>query len=195
MSVALRQAFGLASGSLVLAAYLIYLQSILRGRTRPQRTSWLIWSVLSLIALFTQAAKGASASLWLPGADAACAFLTWILGIRHGIGGMHRRDVMALIFAAAALVLWYFTRQPLLALCLVILVDAIADVLTIVKTYQLPETESFVSWVIGACGGLCAMLAVGQVDAGLLLFPLYFYFWNAATAAAILLGRARVARG
>jgi hypothetical protein len=186
-------ALGIASGLLVLVAYAVYVRSIVRGITKPQRTSWFIWGALALIAFFTQLAKGATASLWLPGADAACALVIAVLGVPHGIGGMSRRDMASLIVAAIALILWYFTSQPVIALGLVILVDAIAAVLTIIKTYQLPETESFISWVLGACGGVCAVLAVGRVDPALLAYPVYFFLWNGATAAAILLGRAHAA--
>src|SRR5581483_4506370 len=118
------QFFGLLSGILPVLAVIPYDRDIFRHKTRPHRGSFFIWVVLGSIAFFTQLAKGATWSLFLPGADTLATFSIFILSIRYGVGGLNARDIAGLILAALGLLLWYFTKQPIMALLIVIGVDA-----------------------------------------------------------------------
>jgi hypothetical protein len=51
---------GATSALLGVAGTLPYLRDTLRGETRPHRGTWLIWSVLAVVAYFAQRADGAS---------------------------------------------------------------------------------------------------------------------------------------
>lgn len=51
------QIFGYLSGVLALIAFFPYYRDIFRGKTKPERASWLIWGILDLVALFSQLAK------------------------------------------------------------------------------------------------------------------------------------------
>lgn len=61
--------FALLALLLSLLAFFSYIRDTIACRTQPQRASWLIWSVLSSIAFFTQVAEGATTSLWFIGAQ------------------------------------------------------------------------------------------------------------------------------
>lgn len=54
---------GLLSGAISTAAYLPYIRDTYLGHTSPEPASWLIWSVLELIAFLGQVFEGASVSL------------------------------------------------------------------------------------------------------------------------------------
>ena len=43
------QLFGLIAGDLVILANIPYMRDILRGKTKPERASWLIWFTLGVI--------------------------------------------------------------------------------------------------------------------------------------------------
>lgn len=59
------QFFGYLSGILVSASFLPYIKDIFQLKTKPQRTTFFIWSLLGGIAFFSQLAKGASYSFLL----------------------------------------------------------------------------------------------------------------------------------
>jgi hypothetical protein len=185
------QFFGLLSGVLPILGVIPYDRDILGHKTKPHRGSFLIWSILGAIAFFSQAAKGATWSLFLPGADTVATLSIFVLSIRYGIGGLSKRDAIGLACAAVGLVLWYLTKQPLVALLLTIGIDAVGTVLTLIKTWEDPESETFVSWLLAALGGLFAVFAVGKISFTLLVYPLYILVANAAVNVVMLLRRGK----
>jgi hypothetical protein len=177
--------FGLLSGILPLLGVLPYFRDILKRKTKPHRGSFLIWTVLGAIAFFSQLAKGATWSLFLPATDTLATVGIFLLALRYGTGGLNKRDVGALLLAGIGLIMWYLTRQPLAALLIVIGVDAVGAALTIIKTYAEPDTETFSLWLLAGLGGLFAALAVGKLSFALLVYPLYIFVANGTVAAII----------
>jgi hypothetical protein len=57
--------FGVASGLVLLLGNIPYILSIRRGDTRPNRVTWAIWTVISLILLGSSYASGVTNTLWL----------------------------------------------------------------------------------------------------------------------------------
>lgn len=180
---------GVISGVLSVVTYIPYLRDIFRGKTKPERATWLIWSVLSGIAFFAQLAEGATHSLWLVGIQTVGVMVIFLLSIRFGVGGFVRRDIIALIAAAIGLLLWYYTSNAAIALFIAIAVDAIGASLTIIKAYQDPESETMSTWILSGTAGIFGALAVGSWDYVLLAFPVYVVLINYAVALAMMLGK------
>ncbi len=165
--------FGYLSGVLIILAFIPYIRDIFLHKTKPERGSWLIWSILGYIAFFSQLAEGASYSLFLVGIQALGDTLVLALAVRYGIGGLVRRDILGLLGAGVSLVFWYFTQEPAIALFLVIFIDGIGGILTIIKTFEIPSTETVSSWFLTSLSGFFAALAVGSLNPILLAFPIY----------------------
>ena len=182
-------AFGLLAGVLSAACYLPYIQGILKGKVKPQRASWLIWSVLTAIAFFTQISIGASHSLWLPGVQTIGVIIVFLLSLKVGIGGFTKRDILTLIAAAAILVIWHFTNDPVLATYLTILIDGLGGLLTVLKSYEDPDSETAITWALSGTAGLCALVSVGSLNPELAAYPIYVCAINFAVVAAIMLGK------
>lgn len=176
---------GLTSGS----SYIPYVRDIFLKKTKPERASWAIWMVLTAIAFFSQLAKGASYSLWLPALETTGITIVVILSIWRGVGGATKRDIFVLCAAALGLILWYFTKEPAVALYIIIGVDAIGTIPTVIKSYQQPETETLTTWAMVAVAGVLGMLAVGQWNIILLSYPFYIFLANSALVVAMILGR------
>ncbi len=183
--------FGYTSGILMIISVVPYTRSILRGNTKPQRMTWLIWTVLILIAFFSQLAKGASWSLLLTAGDGIAILFTFILSIKYGVEGFRKIDIISLAGAGLSLLLWYFTKEPAVALFLIILIDIIGLNLTIQKAWKNPETENWVGWAMCGVGGLFGILAVGSYNFILLAYPIYICFINSLMAI-IILARSRI---
>ncbi len=183
--------FGLISGVLSIIGGAPYVYDILKKTTKPERATWFIWSILGSIAFFSQFAKGATDSLWLTGAQTIIVLIIFLLSLKFGVGGFNRMDIAALIFAGIALILWYLTNEATVALFLVILIDAIGGMPTIIKSYEAPESESLISWLLFGISGIFAMVAVGSFNFILLSYPAYIFLFNVGVVAAILLGRKR----
>lgn len=195
MSHELLQALGLASGVLSVLAYLPYIKDTLSGATRPKRASWLIWSVLSIIAFFSQVYEGASHSLWFAGAQMSGTVTVFVISIWRGTGELTRKgDYWVLVAAALGLVLWYFTSSAAYALTITIGISLLGGALTVCKSYRAPNSETMSTWGLSFVAAICAILAVGSVDWLLLAYPIYLFVLNGAIVAALLIGRSRDAQ-
>lgn len=178
--------FGYISAILMILSVIPYIRSILKGKTKPHRMTWLIWSILTIIALFSQWAKGGTWSLLLTAGDAIAIIIVFIFSFKYGVYGFRKIDIVSLVGAGASLLLWYFTKEPAFALFLIILVDLIGASLTVVKAWHNPETENWVGWAICAVGGFLGFLAVGELNFILLSYPIYICFINLVMAIIIL---------
>lgn len=179
---------GYLSGVAILLSFVPYIRDIFRGKTRPERMSWLIWAILGLIAFFAQLAKGGTFSTIFTAAQAAGDLSIFILGIKYGVGGLVKRDIIALIGAVIGLILWYLTKEAAVALFIVIFVDALGVVLTVIKSYEQPKTETVSTWVLTFIAGVLACLAVGRFNFILLSFPFYISLAGLSILIAIKLG-------
>jgi hypothetical protein len=163
-----------------------YLRDIFRGTTRPHRGTWLIWSVLGLTAFASQFADGATWSLGLVGMQAATTTLVLLLAIRFGVGGASRADLCLIGLAGLGLVGWAVSSAPAVATLFVVAADMIGVAMMLPKTWRDPWSETAPTYVLASGSGLCGALAVGELDASLLLYPSYYAFANGVIAAVIL---------
>jgi len=185
------QYIGLAAGIITLLSHFPYFFDIIRHTTKPERASWFIWLVLGSIAFFSQLAEGAGPSLWLTAGDSFAVLLTFILAVKFGTGGLSRRDIIALIAAGIGLILWYLTRHAAIALIMTILVDSTGTILTVIKSYEDPGSETLITWLGVAVAGILAMISVGKFSLILLVYPFYIFLANFAVVIAMLLGKAK----
>ncbi len=179
---------GLLSGVTIFLFFIPYTRDIFLGKTKPERASWFIWSVLNLIIFSALLSKQANYSLILPGSQALGDLFIFFLAIKYGVGGFLKRDIIALIGAGIGLVLWYITKEPLTAVLIAIFIDGTGYFLTIVKTYENPDTETASSWVLNFFGGLFACFAVGSLNIIYLIYPVYICIGSLAILAVIQLG-------
>ena len=187
-------AFGLCSAVLSSFAFLPYIVDTLAGRTQPQRASWLIWTVLSVIAFFTQLDSGASASLWFAGAQVSGTITIFLLSIRFGQGCyLARVDGLVLLAAAIGLGLWFVMDEAGYALAMTISISLLAGTVTVRKAYRSPGTETMITWALSLVASCFALASVPEMSWVLLAYPAYLLTLNAAIVGAMLMGRARTA--
>lgn len=165
------QVFGYLSGLFIALGFIPYIKDILRLKTKPQRATWIIYTILSSIAFFSQLAKGAGSSLWLTSIDTLAIIAIFLLSIKYGVGGFGKKDFFALFIASIGLIAWYYTREAAIALYIVIIIDAAGTYLTLDKTFKDPESETLIAWMLSAIAGIFSMLAVGSWNIILLSYP------------------------
>lgn len=163
---------------LFLAAAPPYILDTVRGKTKPERATWFIWSVLGIIAFVSQVGLGAQWSLVFAGLDALGSVITFSLSLKFGVGGWTLLDRVALTIAAVGVVISLIAHEPVIALLGVILADVSGTILTIRKTFLAPNTETTISWLLVGTGALSGVLAVGKLDWALILYPAYLMVAN-----------------
>lgn len=184
---------GVLAAALSLLGSGLYLLDIRRGRTRPHLVSWLIWSVIALIAVMAHRASGGRWGLLALGGQAATTCLIAGIALAIGVGGLSRTNLVAVALATAGILGWLRFDDPVVATACVAAADA-AGLLAIVPKYWAdPHSETPATYALAGASGLLAGLAAFSWDVGLLLFPGYYCIANAVTASLIWLRR-RAAR-
>ena len=129
--------------------------------------------------------------MWFAGAQVSGTILVFLLSIGLGRGAyLSRLDERVLWLALIGLVVWYFTETAVYALALTITISLLGGVLTVVKAYRAPQSETPATWCFSLLGSLCAVTAIGAGEPVLLAYPLYLLVLNASIVIAIALGRA-----
>ncbi len=181
---------GVLSAVLSTIAYMPYVRDIARGKSHPQRASWLIWSLLSSLAFAAQYSEGATTSLWFAGSQVVGTVTVFLMSITHGRGAfLSRPDERVLWLAIIGLVIWYFTETAAYTLALTITISLMGGALTLFKAYQCPASETLGKWAICLVASCCAIVAVGPSDWLLLAYPVYLFALNGMVVCAILCGR------
>ena len=172
-------------------AFLPYIVDTINRQTEPQRATWLIWSVLSSISFFSLLHEGGTQALWFAGAQVAGNVAILLLAITRGHGAFFRAsDFLVLLAAQAGLVLWYQTDNAVYALGISIAISLAGGLLTIVKAYRAPETETASTWVLLFLSSAASILSIGKIDWVQMAYPLYVFALSGTILLAILVGRA-----
>ena len=185
---------GVLAGALGVACTVPYLRDTLRRTTVPHRGSWLIWSVLEVVALEAQRADGAGWSLFPLLTQAVGTCLVLALSVHLGSGGLTPAELALLAFAGLGVVGWLAVDVPVIATSCVIVADLVAVLMMMPKTWRDPHSETLSMFVLAAGCGVLMAGAVGSASASLLAYPTYFACVNAGVAAAIVHRRSALER-
>jgi len=181
--------FGIAAAVIAIAAYIPYLTSIFRGKTRPNRATWLIWAVLGAIICASYWSVGARNTFWftLPVGTVIVAFLS----IRYGTGGWTPFDKVCLLGAGSALLLWWMSGIPFTALIIGILVDIIGYLPTMKKIWHDQGSEDRLTWAMFFIGSILNVFALETWTFEIAILPLYVVVFNAMVLGLLVFPRQR----
>ncbi len=167
--------FGQLAGGLAFLSFFPYLHSILKGKTKPQRATFAIWSVVNIVTFLSYFASGARETIWVALVYAIFQIVIFLLSFKYGVGGSSRLDIVCLLGAATGVFLWIITKNPLTALYLSIFVEFLGLVPTIKKSYIYPKTENTLSWSIASFGSFLNLFAITSFKPEIALYPIYLF--------------------
>ncbi|MDP3964261.1 MAG: hypothetical protein Q8Q20_01195 [bacterium] len=162
---------GVLGSVLLLCGDLLYVRGVFQKHLRPHAFSWLVWSVLNGIAFAAQISKGAGPGAWVTAVNTASCLLIFFGALRFGDRRWLRFDWMALSGAGLALLLWLFTKEALLSVLLIVVVDLFGSLPTFRKGYHQPHGELIKSYTFAALANLLAILALESYSPTTWLYP------------------------
>ena len=127
-----------------------YIRDTLKGKTKPNRVSWTMWTIAPLIG--TAAALSAHADIWPTIRIFLAGFIPLLVLIASFVNPqsywkLSVFDILCGACSAVALVLWGIVNAPLLAILFAAIADAFASLPTIRKAWTNPETETGLTYV------------------------------------------------
>ncbi len=164
---------GILAGVVAFLAYVLYIAAIVRGYTKPSRTTWWIWSVLGMIIGVSYFLSGAENTIWVPLGEVVGPFVIALLSLKYGVGGWSPIDKFAILGSVGSLVLWGISGSPLVGLVASLSIDFLAVVPTVVKTYYKPEEEDRLAWSLTGLGNFLNLFAVEKWVFAIAVYPVY----------------------
>src|SRR6185369_4374074 len=139
-----------------------YIKETLQGDTKPNKVTWLMWSVAPLIATVAAISKGVGLAALPVFMSGLCPLLIFLASFVNpkAFWKIEKFDYLCGFFSLCALILWAITREPLVAIAFAIVSDGLAAVPTLVKSWKYPETETVVAYIAGLISASTAFLAI-----------------------------------
>lgn len=173
-----KEVIGVVSGLIVLACAFPYSLRVYQQKTQPNLVSWSIWTVLGLAILLTFKSSGAKFNVWpAVGSFLSPLAVTVLLLWR---GKKHKPqpfEILCLIFAVAAIILWWFLKddpkQAAFALYVSLLGDACALLPTLKSCWSKPQKERPLVWMFYAFGYGLSLFAIEDRILPNYILPIY----------------------
>ena len=169
--------FVFIAGALNIVGDFAYLIDTIKGKIKPNKVTWFLWSLAPLIAFFAQISQGVGLS----------SLMTFSLGIipififvasfinKNANWKITKFDLFCGTLSVLGLVLWYLTRVGNIAIFFSILTEIFAAVPTVIKAYNMPETENYKPFLLGVVASLLTLLTIKQWDFAHIAFNLYIF--------------------
>ncbi len=175
-----------------LIGYVPYFRTLFSGKTKPHAFTWLVWGTLTGIAFVGQLVGEGGAGAWVTGFTAAISFAIFVLALVKGKKDFPLADWACLGGCVMALVLWAFTDDPLYAIILITLIDALAFAPTFRKSYTKPHSEPAFTYALSGLKFLVAMFALKEVSLVTALYPASLVLANGLFVVMLLVQRNRL---
>ena len=169
----------IAAFATLLGAF-VYIRSMFKGKTKPNRVTWFMWSIAPFIASAAAVSSGvgwAVIPVFMSGFSPFLVFTASFFS-KKAYWKSSSFDYLCGTLSGLAIVLWYLTNSPNIAIIFAIASDALAAVPTLTKGWRNPETESVWPFIIGAFTPITSFLVATTWEFAELAFPIYLIVIN-----------------
>lgn len=157
-----------------------YIKGMFIGDTKPNKVTWLMWSVAPLIATFAAISDGVRWSVlpvFMAGFGPLLVFIFSLIN-KKSYWKLEKIDYLCGFFSVVALILWGITKEPNIAIMFSIASDGSATIPTLIKSWKHPETESGGAYTSGLFSASTSFFAIKIWNYSSLAFPIYLIVAN-----------------
>lgn len=157
-----------------------YIKQVLKGTVKPNRITWLMWSVAPLIATIAAITNGVGLSVFPVFMSGFTPLLVFIVSFfnKNSYWKLSRLDYYCGVMSLLALVVWYISKNPDYAIIFAIISDGLAAIPTVLKSWKYPHTESVLAFIGGLLLALSSFFAITTWNFSSLAFPVYLVVLN-----------------
>lgn len=169
----IKSIFSILSGAIFLIGYFPYIWAIIQCKTKPSKSTWIIWASLNTVML-----AGMYATHTVNGQIVAAVCGNWIvafLALKRGAPGWSRLDKACLAGAVLGIVLWIVFSSPVLAILLSASVVFIGSIPTFKSAWEDPGRENFAAWACYWISCIFSLMAVTQWTLANAAQPVVFF--------------------
>lgn len=152
--------FAIAAGVLQLSALLFAVVATVKGQMKPSTTAFGIWSIAAASLFASSLSAGANSNLPFIGAGAVGAMTMFGLSLKYGYRKWSWLDPTCFILAVISLIVWYLTKEAAYAIYILSLIDWLALLPIVRKSWKDPTSESKTVWRISLLSSVCLVIAI-----------------------------------
>ena len=143
-----------------------YLVDTLKGKIRPNRVSFLLWSIAPFIAFAAQIKQGVGLEALMTFSTGFFPLVVFIATFinKNAEWKINKFDWMCGFLSVIGLTLWIITKVGDIAIIFSILADGLAALPTLVKAYKYPDTELAWPWIATSLGVALTLLTIPHPD-------------------------------
>jgi hypothetical protein len=167
---------------------LAYILDTAKGKTKPNRVSWLMWSVAPIIGTF--AAISAGGDIWATARVFLAGFLPLIVLTVSFINPqsywkLTKFDFLCGACSVIAVLIWLIAGNPVIAILFAAIGDGFASLPTIFKAWKYPETETGLTFIAGLIATIIILPSIPKWDIQNSAFQIYLLIVNTLLVSAI----------
>lgn len=162
---------GVIATGMTIAAHIPYLMETIKGTNKPHIFTWIIWTMLTFIALAAQISGGAGAGAWVTGATGLICVLITAAAIKNGDKHITRSDWIMFLAGLSAIPVWATTSDPLLAVIIVTAIDVSAVYPTFRKAWRKPFEENSFMYGFNLPRHICSIASIRSLSMVTALYP------------------------
>lgn len=141
----MKEAFAIIATILAIVGNISYLRDVFKGTIQPHPYTWFIWSIVSMTTFFGGLVKGAGIGALPTGVAEAFTVIIFLFSLKYlfqgKVGHIRMVDNYFLVICLLGLIPWALTKDPTISVIIVVLIDIVAFIPTLRKTWAHPETE------------------------------------------------------
>jgi hypothetical protein len=163
-----------------LLATFVYVRSMFKGGAKPNRVSWFMWSIAPFIATAAAISNGvgwAALPVFMSGLSPFLIFTASFVS-KKAHWTLASFDYVCGVLSGLALVLWYVTEDPNVAIAFAIASDGLASIPTLTKAWKHPETEVAWPFMVGVFNASTSFFASAIWAFSVYAFPMYLIVIN-----------------
>jgi hypothetical protein len=184
----------LGAAAWIISAFFYAKDAVISGTTKPNRVSWLMWAIAPLIAAAASYATGvrwAALPVFVAGFGSLLIFLASFVNPKS-YWKLENFDYICGALSGLSLILWWITKEPLVAIILAIISDGFASIPTVIKSWKHPKTESGTLYISALFNVLTGFFALKTFGISELAFPIYLVLLDIILITGIYRGRLKV---
>ena len=167
----LNEVFGILSVLITVVMFVFYIRDILSNKFKPHPFSWFLWLVITATIFLAQLTDGAGPGAWMNGVVTFFNLIIFTLSLKYRNSVIEKIDIVVLILAATAILLWIATSTPLYAVVLLSIALTLAYIPTLRKAYSKPYEESIYLFSLGLVRQALTILAMDNMTLVTILSP------------------------
>ncbi|MEK7602349.1 MAG: hypothetical protein AAB472_02595 [Patescibacteria group bacterium] len=157
-------------------AYIVIFTGILRGQTRMNIATWLVWSIVNTVVTAAIIKSGFSHP-WMNITFMIGSIVTLLLSLRRGNWSWGKIETICSIIALVAMVCWFYFG-PTQALVLGVTAMFVGGVPQLIDTYHRPGDQQSWTWFLFLTSCTLSLMGAPTWDLAHVLYPIFGLVMN-----------------